>query len=205
MRYTPVELRHVKLGRSFRGYSRDEVDRLVEDVADSFEEVWRERGELTDKLEDLEKLYEEVKQRETLLASTLVAAEKTAAAEIEAAKRQAEVIVAEAHHESRSITRTAVGERERLFAEVRRIETLLRAALGLVEESGVQAASPSAEGQAEEEPEPHPAGWPNREDTREFQAIGPAPEPARLPPVQEAAADDETDEGPGEARDFAWG
>ena len=52
MRYTPVELRHVRLGRSLFGYKRRDVDSLLEDVADSYEEVWRERGELTDRVED---------------------------------------------------------------------------------------------------------------------------------------------------------
>lgn len=195
MRYTPVELRHVKPAKGFLGYKRAEVDRLVQDVADSFEEVWGERGELADKLEDMEKRLGEVQQRETLLASTLVAAEKTAAQQIEAAKREAEVIVAEAHQESRSITRAAQAERERLFAEVRRVETLLRAALGMVEESRV---GPSAG-------EPgHTDSWPNRENTREFQAITPAPEPeaapeaAPLPPVQSEEQEDPP-------RDFAWG
>ena len=85
MRYTPVELRHVKLTRArFRGYKRAEADQLIEDVAESFEDVWRERGELADNFEDLEKRFDEVKQREALLTSTLVAAEKTAAAAIEA-------------------------------------------------------------------------------------------------------------------------
>ena len=68
MRYTPVELRHVKLGRSWRGYTRHETDKLLEDVADSFEDVWRERGELTDKLHEVQKTLDEVKQREALLA-----------------------------------------------------------------------------------------------------------------------------------------
>jgi DivIVA domain-containing protein len=206
MRYTPVELRHVKPKRSFRGYERAEVDRLVADVADSFEEVWSERGELADKLEDVEKLLSEVKQREALLASTLVAAEKTAAAAIESAKREAEVIVAEAHQESRSVMRAAQAERERLFAESRRVETLLRAALGMVEES-------------QHAPQPKPPqqqtdSWPNREHTREFQAVQPpepapapasTPEPAKLPPVQEVAAEEPEDDGPWAARDFAWG
>ena len=207
MRYTPVELRHVKPARGLRGYKRAEVDRLIQDVADSFEEVWGERGELADRLEDIEKRLEEVKQRETLLASTLVAAEKTAAEQIEVAKREAEVIVAEAHQESRSITRAAQAERERLFAEVRRVETLLRAALGMVEESRT---SPSGDGPAPAE------SWPNRENTREFKAVTPAPEPepaaeaapapepeaAPLPPVQDAHDEPEQNEPP---RDFAWG
>lgn len=195
MRYTPVELRHVKPSKGFRGYKAAEIDRLLEDVADSFEDVWRERGELADKLEDVEKLLAEVKQREALLASTLVAAEKTAAEQIENAKREAEVIVAEAHQESRSITRAAQYERERLFAESRRVETLLRAALGMVEETRNEAASG-------ESPAAAPAPWPNRENTREFQAVQPAPEPAALPPVQEA---EHEDDGPWAGRDFAWG
>ena len=57
------------------------------------------------------------------------------------------MIVAEAHQESRSITRAAQSERERLFAESRRVETLLRAALGIVEETQHDAA-PRDEGAA---------------------------------------------------------
>jgi cell division initiation protein len=199
MRYTPVELRHVKIGRSaFGGYRKLETEKLIEDIADSFEEVWRDRGELTDKLEDVEKVLAEVKQRESLLASTLVAAEKASTEIREAAKREAELIIAEAHQEARSVTRGAQGERERLFTEVRRVETLLRAALGMVEETRNELpASPVVEPPAEH--------WPKRHDTREFQAVQPAQaqEPPKLPPVQ--SVPDETDEGPSTARDFAWG
>lgn len=204
MRYTPVELRHVKPAKGLLGYKRAEVDRLIQDVADSFEEVWSERGELADRLEDLEKRHDEVKQRETLLASTLVAAEKTAAEQIESAKREAEVIVAEAHQESRSITRAAQAERERLFAEVRRVETLLRAALGMVEES--RTSPMGGEGAPAE-------SWPNRENTREFKAVElppaaepqAAPEPAPLPPVQDADEKHDEPEEHEPPRDFAWG
>ncbi len=135
MPYSPVELRHVRLGRSLFGYKRGPTERLLDEVAASFEDVWSERGELADQVEDLSKALAEIREREHLLASTLVAAEKAAAESRSAAKREAEVIVAEAHQEARSITRAAQAERERLFAEARRIEALLRAALGLVEES----------------------------------------------------------------------
>jgi cell division initiation protein len=202
MRYTPVELRHVKIGRStFGGYRKLETEKLIEDIADSFEEVWRDRGELTDKLEDVEKVLAEVKQRESLLASTLVAAEKASTEIREAAKREAELIIAEAHQEARSVTRGAQSERERLFTEVRRVETLLRAALGMVEETKnelpASPAAPPAELQQEH--------WPKRQDTREFQAV-PTPQPVdqpKLPPVQ--SVPDEPDGGPSMARDFAWG
>ena len=135
MPYSPVELRHVRLGRSLFGYKRDATERLLDEVAASFEDVWRERGELTDQVDELTKQLEDIRGREHLLASTLVAAEKSAADSRDAAKRQAELILAEAHQEARSITRSAQGQRERLFAEARRVEVLLRGALGIVEES----------------------------------------------------------------------
>jgi cell division initiation protein len=217
MRYTPVELRHVRIGRTmFGGFKRQETEQLIEAVADSFEDVWRERGELTDKLEDVEKQFDELKQRETLLASTLVSAERAAADAKETAKREAELIVAEAHQEARSVTRAAQGERERLFAEVRRVETLLRAALGMVEETRNELPVDVGTAQASDRPAvlpaPPPEHWPKREDTREFQAVPPtapgpqaaAPVLPTLPPVTSVPVDGEED-GPWAGRDFAWG
>jgi cell division initiation protein len=230
MAYTPVELRHVSLKKGLFGYKKDAVDRLIADIAESFEEVWRERGELADKLEDAEKRLDNVQQREALLASTLVAAERTAAEAIERAKREAEIIIAEAHQESRSITRGAQNERERLFTEARRVETLLRSALSIVDESQREAAAPS---KATEE------SWPRREDTREFQAVSldpaaagevvqsihadegveqeapPEPQPelqhedeheaTPLPPVVQDVMPQTSDEERSENRDFVWG
>jgi cell division septum initiation protein DivIVA len=198
MRYTPVELRHVRFTKSLFGYKRHEIDKVIEDVADSFEVVWRERGELADKLEDVEKILADVKQRESLLTSTLVAAERTAADAIETAKKQGELIIAEAHQEARAVTRAAAGERERLFAEVRRIETLLRAALGMVEETRNEL--PPAEGAPAPAPIEH---WPARQDTREFQAV--ELEPPKLPPMQSAPEPADDNEPWSEAKDFAWG
>lgn len=212
MRYTPVELRHLRMGRALFGYRRDETERILEDVADSFEEVWCERGELADKLEHIETELTEFKQREVLLANTLLAAEKAAAEAKELARREAELIISEAHQEARSITRTALTERERLFAEARRIETLLRAALGMVEETDVE---PEAGEPAERVPAADKEHWPKREDTREFQPIAlsaPSTEEEEedepevpLPPAAEEAAVKSEVEIPWEGRDFAWG
>ena len=162
MPYSPVELRHVRLGRSLFGYKRDATERLLDEVAASFEDVWRERGELTDQVDELTKQLEDIRGREHLLAATLVAAEKSAADSRDAAKRQAELILAEAHQEARSITRSAQNQRERLFAEARRVEVLLRGALGIVEESqrplDVPAAPEDAPEQGAGQPRTQPAG-----------------------------------------------
>jgi cell division initiation protein len=198
MRYTPVELRHLRIGRSVFGYNRDEANRVLEDVADSFEDVWRDRGELTDKLEEIEKQLAEHKQRETLLANTLISAERAASEAKQLAKREAEVIVAEAHQEARSIVRTAQTERERLFTEARRVEALLRSALGVIEESQ------AAEGELARGLRPET--WPKREDTREFEAVELPPHAGDEPDEDaELSLAVEDDDGPGAGRDFVWG
>ena len=164
MALTPVEIRHQELRRAWlRGYRRSGVDRLLTEIADSFEDVWRERGELADRVEDLERELEGLKGREQLLATTLVSAEKAAADAKTNAQREAELIVAEAHTEARSIVRTAQNQRERLFAESRRIEALLRSALGIVQEN-----SPGEPTRGEVGSMHIGESWPNREDTREF-------------------------------------
>jgi cell division initiation protein len=180
MTYTPVELRHIRLPRGLLGYRRDAVERVLDEVAESFEVAWRERGEFEDKVEELEKAVEEHRRREELLAQALVSAEQTASDVRDRAKQEAELIVAEAHQEARSIVRGAQSEQARLAADARRVEVLLRTALGTFEES---ARAPAAEDESEDEAKREP--WPRREDTREFpRNVHPVPGPAREPEAQ---------------------
>jgi cell division initiation protein len=152
MSYTPVELRHVRVSRSLLGYRPSAVQELLAEVAESFETVWRERHELADQIESLETQLDDLRQRERALAQTLLAAEQAANDIREQAKREGELIVAEAHAEARSVTRTAHGDHERLRAEARRVESLLRGALGMIEEAA--AAGEEGGWPAEEEAQP---------------------------------------------------
>ena len=134
MALTPVEIRHIKLGRSAFGYSRSGVDSLLEDVIESFEDVWRERADLADKVEQLENDLVRYKELESLLRTTLVSAEKAAATMKEQAGKEADLIVEEARTEARAIARRARADHDRLVAEARRMRSLLRAALAALEE-----------------------------------------------------------------------
>ena len=133
MALTPVEIRHLKVGKGLFGYSKDETDRLLTEIADSFEDVWRDRADLADKIEKLEADLGRYKDTESLLRSTLVSAEKTASEQLEQARREAEIIIKEAHGEARQVTRDSLGELERLQAEARRLRSLLHSALMVVE------------------------------------------------------------------------
>jgi cell division initiation protein len=134
MGMTPVEIRHVPIGRGPWGYRRGAVERLLDEIADSFEEVWRERADFSDRIEHLESELQRHRELENLLRKTLVSAEAAAQEQREGARRDAERIVAEAHAEARRITFVATAERERLDADIRRLRELLRTALSTVEE-----------------------------------------------------------------------
>ena len=133
MALTPVEIRHVKLGRSIRGYRRSAVDRLLEEVISSFEDVWRDRADLSDRVEQLEAELVRYRELESLLRATLVTAERTAGELAEQARREADLILGEAHAEARAIVRRAAAENERLRADSTRVRALLGAALTALE------------------------------------------------------------------------
>ena len=135
MALTPVEIRHIKPGRGVLGYRRAGVDRLLTEIADSFENVWRDRADLVDKVEALEVDIERHQELEALLRTTLVSAERAAHELKDQARREADNIVAESHAEARAVSRRAAAERERLDGELRRIKALLSSALEAVQEA----------------------------------------------------------------------
>lgn len=132
---TPVEIRHLKPSRGLFGYRREGIDKLLAEVADSFEGVWRERADLADEVEALEADLERHKELEALLRTTLVSAERSAHELRDQARREADNIVAESHAEARAVSRRAAAERERLNGELRRIRALLASALETVDEA----------------------------------------------------------------------
>lgn len=135
MSLTPVEIRHLQPGRGLFGYDRGAVDRLLAEIADSFEDVWRERADMADRVEHLDSELKRHKELESLLRTTLVSAERSASEMKEQARREADQIVSEAHAEARAVTRRAAAERERLQGDLRRVKALMRAALATVNES----------------------------------------------------------------------
>ena len=134
MALTPVEIRHLHPSTGFMGYNRGATDRLLVEIAESFEDVWRERADLADKVEQLEADLVRFRELEGLLRTTLVSAERASAEVKEQARREADLILGEAHAEARKVQRDAIGENERLVTESRRLRTALRMALETLED-----------------------------------------------------------------------
>ena len=143
MALAPVEIRHVTLPKRPLGYGCSAVDRLLAEVTESFEQVWRERADLADALENAEAEVVRYRELEEILRTTLVSAERSAQEVREQAHREAGLIINEAHAEARSITHRALAERERIEAETHRVRAMLRSALETVGD-GEEARMPAA-------------------------------------------------------------
>lgn len=124
MSLTPVEIRHVKLGRRLGGYDRPATDALLVRIAESFEDVWRERADLRDEIERLEGELARFRELEVLLRNTLVSAERSADELRAQAHREADVILDEARVKAREIGGGAESERERVRADIRRLKNV---------------------------------------------------------------------------------
>jgi cell division initiation protein len=144
MPLTPAEIRHAELRRFPFGYRRGQVDQLLGDIVQSFEEVWRERADLAERTEHLEAELQRHRELEALLRTTLVSAERAAQDLKDGARREADLVLEEAHAEARTVTRGAVAERERLVGDCHRVRAMLRSALVTLE----QAPESPAEAQA---------------------------------------------------------
>ena len=148
MPLTPVEVRHLELRRRFFGYRRSSVDAAIDEIATSFEDVWRERAELGERVHVLEGEVARHVELESLLRSTLVSAERAAQDMREQARRESDLIVQEASAEGRRLLRDAIAEKERLLAETRQIRGTLRAALDVLGDESSESDAEPQPGQA---------------------------------------------------------
>ncbi|CAN5281861.1 hypothetical protein BH24ACT16_BH24ACT16_00310 [soil metagenome] len=106
------EIRYKQFKRSVRGYSPDDVDDLLDSVADEFDEARGERDRLSGELAEARRRIEEYESLESSIRTTLQRAEKSASnyeeaarrdfeATLEAAKREAEVVIYDAEARAR--------------------------------------------------------------------------------------------------------
>ena len=134
MALTPVEIRHLTPPVALRGYKRAATDKLLAEIVTSFEDVWRERADLSDRVEQLESDLVRYRELDALLRTTLVSAERASTEMKEQARREADLVLTEAHAEARAVQRRALSENERLTAETRLLTERLRSALAVVDD-----------------------------------------------------------------------
>ena len=107
MKITPLDIQQMVFRVTFRGYDREEVNRFLEEVAQTVESLNRDNAALRERVAMTEQQVAELKRTETTLSSTLVAAQSLADDVKHSAQRDAELIVKEAELKAGELFRQA--------------------------------------------------------------------------------------------------
>jgi len=107
MHLTPLDIQQMVFRTKFRGYDREEVNRFLEELAQTVEALNRDNAQLRERMAMAEQQVSELKRTETTLSNTLVAAQSLAEDVKRSANRDAELVIKEAEFKSGEILRQA--------------------------------------------------------------------------------------------------
>jgi cell division initiation protein len=107
-RTTPLEIQKREFSRSWKGLDPVEVQTFLSDVAEDMEILARENADLATRIRALEEENDEHRERERILKQTLLSAQQASEDIRNAARREAEVVVREAHDSSEQLTHHAL-------------------------------------------------------------------------------------------------
>jgi cell division initiation protein len=120
---TPLEIRQLSLKRTIGiGYARQETDRVLAEIAASFEQVWQERVELARQLEAIEEKLPDVTGLERTLKNALINAERAAERIRASARQDAELALKAARQRAESLRREGEAAVARAESSARKIE-----------------------------------------------------------------------------------
>jgi cell division initiation protein len=107
MKITPLDIHQKRFETAFRGFSTREVEAFLELVAGEFEEVVKENIALKDSVKRLQLELDQHKERERTLQETMVTAQRISEDLRQAAKKEADIILADAEHQAEKIVQDA--------------------------------------------------------------------------------------------------
>ncbi len=107
MRITPLDIQQMVFKVSFRGYYKEEVNRFLEELAQTVESLNRDHAVQQEKIIFLEQQLAELKRTEATLSSTLLSAQSLAEDVKRNAQREAELVIKEAELKAGELIRQA--------------------------------------------------------------------------------------------------
>jgi cell division initiation protein len=129
MKITPLDIQQMVFKTGFRGYDKEEVNRFLEEIAETVEELNRENAVQREKIVFLEQQLTELKRTEATLSSTLVSAQSLAEDVKRSAQRESELVIKEAELKAGEMMRQA---RVELATTQRDLSTLQKQRLLMV-------------------------------------------------------------------------
>jgi cell division initiation protein len=114
VKVTPLDIRRKEFKRSMRGYSDEEVDVFLDEVADEFERLFQENIELRDRMQRLEEQIAGHAQMKDALEKTLISAQLQSDETRANARKESELILRDAELKARGIVNDSYGETQRV-------------------------------------------------------------------------------------------
>jgi cell division initiation protein len=130
MRITPLDIQQMVFKVNFRGYDKEEVNRFLEELAQTVESLNRDHAIQREKIVFLEQQLAELKRTEATLSSTLLSAQSLAEDVKLNAQREADLVIKEAELKAGELIRQA---RVELTDTQRDLSTLQKQRLLMVE------------------------------------------------------------------------
>ncbi len=119
---TANDIREVKFTRTMGGYKKDEVDDFLDLCAETVEELTRQTGEDTRKMQVLAETIVDYRNQEDSIRAALISAQRMSESVISDAKKQAEEILAAARSEADSMHEKALADTAAEQAELARVK-----------------------------------------------------------------------------------
>jgi len=107
MKITPLDIQQMVFKAGFRGYDKEEVNRFLEQVAQTVELLNRDNAVQREKISMLEQQLAELKRTEATLSSTLLSAQSLAEDVKRNAQREADLLIKEAELKASELIRQA--------------------------------------------------------------------------------------------------
>ncbi|MCJ7797341.1 MAG: DivIVA domain-containing protein, partial [Thermoleophilia bacterium] len=147
MKLTPLDIRHQEFRRAMRGYSEEQVDVFLDEVADEFERLFQDNIELRERIQLLDEQVTGYENLKETLNNTLVSAQQLADSTRANANKEGELILRDAELKARGIVGEANSEKQRVqqsLIQLRQVEedfrfkfrSLLEAHINLLAEDG---------------------------------------------------------------------
>lgn len=195
MRITPIDIQQHQFRSRLMGYDKAEVDQFLELLAGEIESLSRQNHDLQEELVRIRETLAEMREREATLKETLLTTQKVTDELKANARREAELLLADAEVRAERVMRNAEDRRLQLIEEIQEIkrqkidfETSLRSLLEkhvrMLDLNVLSISEDKREARLLEEPlpfsrpEPEPAAAPAR----------PAPAVPPVAPARPAAA-----------------
>ncbi len=122
MKLTPLDIHHKEFRHSLRGYSEEEVDAFLDEVADEFERLFKENIDLSERLDNANIQVKQFQEQEQTIRNTMISAQRSAEDIVNKSREEATTLLRDAEVKAKEIIHNALSQKQKVQNELVRIK-----------------------------------------------------------------------------------